>query len=664
MKPVCQLTRNTMIWMILTILMVIVPFAGHIPSWIYALALLTIGWRLMVHRGRLDFPPGWFRLILVAVCLPALFFSFKQGSTLGATVALLMVGFLIKLLELYQRRDALVVLFIAYLLAASVFLFNQSIPMALYILLTLVVITATLNTVYRSGQESGFWPPLKCSAVFYLQAIPLMLVMFLIFPRIPPLWSVDSDAGQAFSGLSDSMAPGDVSRLTRSADVAFRVSFDGAMPVVSQRYWRGIIYDQFDGRRWTRSKVTAAQYFVKTAPRQTLKQAPAERFSYQVIMEPTAQLWRYALDLPQQAPPNFVRNRDFTLSAAEPLMQRSQYKITSALDYGSWSLSESELQRYLQLPVSGNQQTRALARDWLQAAGGDQVKVVNQLLQHFTRRFSYTLEPPALQGDSIDQFLFRTQRGFCGHYAGASVFLLRAAGIPARIVGGYQGGELNPLDGSLTVRQYEAHAWIEVWLKSRGWQRLDPTAMVAPERVEQPAQQLYGAEAGFLADALLARASLDNRWLQQLRWQYDALNFSWHRWVLNFDNEQLNLLERLLGGISVLKMLLLLMVPALTVLLLLSYSLLSGRRSAVDPVESCIARLNLKLARLGLQRSGGETISNHAIRVAEVIPELAPQILEVAFCYEQIRYADEASEQVKKQLYTAADRCYALIPSR
>ncbi|WP_432472967.1 transglutaminase TgpA family protein [Amphritea sp. HPY] len=660
MKPLCQLTRNTMIWMIVTILMVILPFAGHIPSWIYALALLTIGWRLMVHRGRLDFPPGWLRLMLVAVCLPALFFSFKQGSTLGATVALLLVGFLIKLLELYQRRDALVVLFIAYILAASVFLFNQSIPMALYILLTLIVITATLNTVYRSEQESNFWHPIKRSALLYMQAIPLMLVMFLIFPRIPPLWSVDPDAGQAFSGLSDSMAPGDVSRLTRSAEIAFRVTFEGAVPVASQRYWRGVIYDQFDGRSWRRSEQAESQFFAKAALRQT----QTERYRYQVIMEPTAQRWRYALDLPQQVPANLVRNRDFTLSAAEPLMQRSQYRITSALDYGSWLLSESESQRYLQLPASGNPRSRKLARDWLQATADDQFKFISRLLQHFTRRFSYTLEPPGLQGDSIDQFLFQTQRGFCGHYAGASVFLLRAAGIPARVVGGYQGGELNPLDGSMTIRQYEAHAWIEVWLKGQGWQRLDPTAMVAPERVEQPAQQLFGTESGFLADALLARASLGNRWLQQMRWQYDALNYGWHRWVLNFENEQLNLLERLLGGISVLKMLMLLMIPAVIVLLLLSYSLLSGRRSAVDPVERCIARLNCKLARLGLQRGCGETVTDHARRVAEVVPELAVEIHEVAACYEQIRYAGNASEQVKKQLYKAADRCYAQIPLR
>lgn len=660
MKPVCQLSRCSMAWMILTILLVILPFAGNIPSWIYALALLTIGWRLMVHSGRLDFPPGWFRLILLGACLPALFLSFQQDSTLGSTVALLLVGFLIKLLELYQRRDALVVLFIAYLLAAAAFLFNQSIPMALYILLTLVVITATLNSVYRSEQESGYWQPLKCSLALYLQAIPLMLVMFLIFPRIPPLWSVDPDAGQAFSGLSDSMAPGDVSRLTRSADIAFRVSFDGPVPVENQRYWRGIIYDRFDGRRWSRSEQTPSQHFAITS----VKDAEAVRYRYQIIMEPTAQRWRYALDLPQLIPENMVRNSDFTLSAAKPLMQRSQYTITSALDYGSWSLSESELQRYLQLPVSGNHRSRVLAQDWLQTADGDQFKVVSRLMQHFTHSFSYTLQPPRLQSDSIDKFLFQTQRGFCGHYAGASVFLLRAAGIPARVVGGYQGGELNPLDGSLTVRQYEAHAWIEVWLKGRGWQRMDPTAMVAPERVEQPAQHLFDSETGFLADALIARASLGNRWLQQLRWQYDALNYEWHRWVLNFDNEQFSLLERLLGGVSALKMLLLLMIPAAIVVLLLSYSLLLRHRPRLDPVERCIARLNRRLARLGLQRANGETISDHATRVAEVIPDLASEIFEVAACYEQIRYADDASDRAKKRLYKAADRCYALIPLR
>lgn len=666
MKPVCQLSRATMLWLIITILMVVTPFAGSIPVWLYPLALLTMGWRLMIHSGRWQFPHWALKLLLLLVCVIGLMVSLGDGSTINATVALLVATFLIKLLEMYQRRDALVVLFVAYLLVAAVFLFNQSIPMALYALLTLIVITASLNSVYRGEQNRNFWQPLKRSGILILQAIPMMLVLFLIFPRIAPLWQIDLDTGQAFTGLSDTMAPGDVSRLTRSGAIAFQVNFDAVIPSENQRYWRGIVYDHYDGQRWTRAEPVSAAQAVQWP--QGLATA-TESYSYQLIMEPTGQQWRYVLDLPQKIPSYLKRLEDYTVISDQPLLQRVSYPVTSTPGNAFQRLNRTQLQRYLQLPHEGNPQTRELAQRWREESQGNATAIVRRVMSHFTQQFAYTLEPPRLRGDRIDQFLFQSQRGFCGHYAGASVFLLRAAGIPARVVGGYQGGELNPLNNTMTVRQYEAHAWIEVWLKDH-WQRLDPTAMVAPERIEQSVQDAFRTgnsfsnESGFLANAFMVRASLQHQWLQQLRWQYDALNFSWHRWVLNFHGHQLDILNDLLGGMSILKMLLLFLVPSAAVLALVIFSLLLAKRQPVDPVEGALAKLDRRLAKLGLQRSVGETVLNHADRVADVIPAIAGDIREVARCYARIRYAEENSDTLKKQLYAAVDRCYSLIPSR
>lgn len=656
-----------MIWLLLTIVAVMVPYVGVLPLWLYPFAVLIIGWRLMVHTGRWRFPHWSVRLVLLAGCAVVVLATLNGGSSLQVMIVLLLLAFLLKLLEMYQRRDALVVLYVAYLLAVSAFLFNQSIPIALYVLFTLVVITATLHTVYQSNQPRQFWRSLRRVALLFVQAVPLMLVLFLIFPRLPPLWSVDLSQGQARSGLSDTLSPGDVSRLTRSAEVAFRVSFEAELPAEAQRYWRGIVYDRFDGRRWLPSLAGSTASIAQGQPRAGERQALDGMYAYQIVLEATGQRWRYALDVPVDYPVSLQRQADYTLVADQPLNQRTQYRIVSATGYRITELPAETRQRNLQLPVTGNPRTRQLAQRWRQQSASD-AEYVEKILQLYQRSFIYTLQPPRLGEDSIDQFLFDSQRGFCGHYASSSVFLLRAAGIPARIIGGYQGGELNPVDGSLTVRQYEAHAWIEAWLPEQGWLRIDPTAAVAPERIEQPADAVFAGQPGFLADDLVMRSGLRQvSWLKQLRWQYDALNYGWNRWVLNFQNNQHQLLADWLGGVTVVKLIMLLLIPAGLVLLLVAWGLLRTRQPRSAPVERALARLNQRLVRLGYARASGETVTQHAQRVAVLLPEIAEPLLEVAHCYEMIRYADpvtRADRPWEKQLYRAIQRCYALLPIR
>jgi len=663
-KPLFQLTRSSMIWLLVSILMVMMPYVTVVPGWLFLLAVFTVGWRLMVHSGRWSFPHWSVRSALLSLVLVGLLFELRSGSVMVVTVGLLVAAFLLKLTEMYRRRDALVVLYVALLLIVCSFLFFQSIPMALYSLLSLIVVTACLNTVYRSQQNTDIWRPLKRSAVLYTQALPMMLVLFLIFPRIGPLWQVDMNTGQSFTGLSDSMSPGDVSRLTRSADIAFRARFETVLPPENMRYWRGLTYDRFDGRRWTRSEQQGIE------PRNGVQSNPAARFNsprdyrYEIVMEATGQTWRYGLDVPVSYPATVRRLADMTLQGQDPLMQRTQYQLVSRVAPQQDRLSAGRYDRYLQLPERGNEKARQLALQW--ASEQPDVKAfAAQMMAFFATRFRYTLEPPLLPGsDSVDQFLFQTRQGFCGHFASAGAFLLRAAGVPARVVGGYLGGELNPLDSALTVRQYEAHAWLEYWdRESQSWLRLDPTSVVAPLRLEQPAAQLFSSESSFLADAMLMRKGfLSGALLMQLRLRYEAINYGWHRWVLNFQDRQSDFLQQLLGGISVVKIVLLILITGGLVLLAVAGSLFIRRGPCQDPLISALRRLDKRLLQFGLQRRSGEPPGQFFARMEQSFPSLSEEFAALSRCYEQISYAEDSDPELLAQFRRLMSRCCSLIP--
>ncbi|WP_428035081.1 transglutaminase TgpA family protein [Amphritea sp.] len=662
MKPLFQLTRSSMIWLLVTILMVMTPYITVVPVWLFLLALLTVGWRLMVHSGRWNFPHWSVRSGLLLLVLVGLLLELRSGSVMVVTVGLLVAAFLLKLMEMYHRRDALVVLYVALLLIVCSFLFFQSIPMALYSLLSLMVVTACLNTVYRSQQNSDVWRPLKRSAVLYLQALPMMLVLFLIFPRIGPLWQVDMNTGQSFTGLSDSISPGDVSRLTRSAEIAFRARFDEQLPPENQRYWRGLTYDRFDGQRWSRSQQLPGGGG-DTLANTNVQLLTGPEYRYQMTMEATGQPWRYALDLPFSYPVSMQRISDMTLQGKGPLMQRMQYRLRSRFAPLKESLSAARIRDYLQLPEQGNDKARQLALQW-RSESLDAQGVSTKMLGFFASDFRYTLEPPLLtQRDRMDQFLFQTRQGFCGHFASAGVFLLRAAGIPARVVGGYLGGELNPLDGALTVRQYEAHAWLEYWdSESLSWHRLDPTSVVAPLRLEQPAAQLFSSEPAFLADAMLMRNGfLNGALLKQLRLRYEAINYGWHRWVLNFHERQSGFLQQLIGDISVVKVILLLLLPGGLVLLAVAGSLFIRRGPHRDSLQQALQQLDKRLLPFGLQRHSGETTGQFFARLARSYPSLSDEFAALSHCYEQVRYAENPDPQLEQDFRRMMKRCCTLI---
>lgn len=652
MKAVYQLTRPALLWQLLMVVAVLLPHSLRLPWWLPLMTFGALGWRLWVHLGRTSFPHWSVKFMMAVTAGIGVIMSIGRGNGPELAVALLFAGFSLKLLEIYKRRDALVLIYVAYFLAATELLFGQSLLHALYVALVLVLITAALNSVYQSERHPDFWRPLRASVRLVLPALPLMVVLFVLVPRIGPIWYAPLAQTEARTGLSDTLSPGDVSRLTGSSDVAFRVQFDsGRPPPASSRYWRGLTYDRFDGRRWEAE-----------ADRSLFRSPDSESgtlLRYNITQEPSGQPWVYALDYPVAAPWPLRMQANQTLRAPAKIRQRVDFALASRLASDRFQpLTAAQRERYLALPEQGNGRARALALSW-RAEDGSTEGLVARALALYGREFSYTLTPERLGDDSVDDFLFETKEGFCGHFASSLTFLLRAAGVPTRIVGGYLGGEWNPYENYLVVRQFEAHAWTEVWHQGRGWVRIDPTAAVAPERIEQSAEQLLSSQPGFLADTPLSPVRFGHiGWINALRMRTDALNFVWHRWVLSYQLRQNDLLQKLLGEVTLWKLALGLLIPFSLVLGWVALGLLRQRRPKTkDPVDAALLRLSGRFESRGLGRKPGEPVGRYAQRIALERPDLAPIIGTVARLYEQLRYAEGSDAQLHRAYLAAVRAC-------
>jgi len=633
-----KISRSAVIWQLIACVAVVLPLFSWLPAWVLLLGLGCIGARLMIHSGRWSFPHWSIRLVLVVAVGAGLLMTFNRDASLNAMVALLTVGLSLKLLEIYRRRDALVLLYVALFVAASVFLFEQGILVAIYMLFAVLLVIAALVSVWQDPLREEMLRSLKHAWRLLLPAFPLMLVMFFIFPRIGPLWSVELDRSSARTGLSESMSPGDISRLTRSDELAFRAVFEDAPPAPAERYWRALVLSAFDGREWTPGASSSVVEELNVI---------GESIQYEIVQERSNQRWLFALDVPMLAPQQARLTSPRTLLGHAEVSQRIQYSVESARQYQlAADLSSDQLDFFSRIPANSNPRSQALARQWFDEADKDVSSLIDRIFRHFNETFVYTLEPQPLGRHSVDDFLFQTQQGFCEHFASATAVLLRSVGVPSRIVTGYQGGEWNASQNYLTLRQYDAHAWVEVWLEGQGWVRIDPTTAVAPERIEMSAEQLFSGQAGFLADSPFTSRIGRQGWLLQARMQYDSLNFAWQRWVLNYHHRQQNLLQDWLGDLTPWKMILVLLIPASLILGFISWRLF-GRRTIQDPIERQLHKLFFKLEKQGLYRQPDETLKRFSQRLEQTHPELAMILMPVANTYETLHYlpVDQAHQR-------------------
>ncbi len=619
---------TNLVWLLLTLALASAPHLGRLPLWVGPACLVLGWWRLAILRKQAILPRKWLLLLIAAAATGGIFWHYQTLLGRDAGVALLVVMIALKLMEMKSLRDTMVVIFLSYFLVITHFLYSQSIPTALYLLLVVLLTTATMIGYSHPLERFASRPRLRLAGVMLLQAIPLMLVLFVFFPRVGPLWGLPKDAYSGVTGLSDTMNPGSISQLIRSDAVAFRVKFDGPAPSNSQRYWRGPVFWDYDGTSWStrnQAPVGAAQFVPLGKP-----------LSYTVTIEPHNQRWLFALDLPDRLPPGSSVTADFQIMAPSALHQRMRYSLTSYPEYRLGErLTDEAWERALHLPER-NPKARQLAAQWRASHTTPRAIAQHALALFREEAFVYTLKPPRPGEQAVDDFLFGSRRGFCEHYASSFVFLMRAAGIPARVVTGYQGGEPNPMGDYMIVRQSDAHAWAEIWLDDAGWVRVDPTAAVSPNRIETGiASALPATE---LPPALV---QLDAAWLMRIRLSWDLLNNNWNQWVLGYDQErQKRFLSGINQGLDSWQNMALAMMAGLASVLsgIAAWMLWRSPRRAIDPALAAYDKFCAKLARQGIARAPGEGPVDFAARASRSRPELASQINRITRLYIALRY--------------------------
>ena len=630
--------RIALIWLLVAQVLVIAPHLLHLPLWVAALWLLAALWRVQIFRMRLRHPASLAKGLLLVAVIGGIFLS--RGTLVGmeAAVLLLICTFILKLVEMRSRRDALVLIFLGFFCVVTSYLFEDGIVAALYSLLPAMALLAALVGLQQSAFAARPWATLRLAASLMLQAVPLMLLLFLFFPRMGPLWSLPMPSDKGITGLAESMTPADIAELSRSPALAFRASFKGSMPPRNELYWRALTLEHFDGRRWSQSGHAA----IARAPQWLEQGTPVD---YSIVMQPSNRPWLFTLDVARTDLGNSRMMSDFRWQRGSPVDRPLLY------DVRSWpqALRETQadpqmLRRALQLPAGGEPRTRQWAEQ-LRREKPQADALVAALLQHFNRQpYAYTLRPQPLGQNAIDEFLFDTRAGFCAHYAGAMTFVLRAAGIPARVVAGYQGGELNPDGNYLLVRQLDAHAWVEYWQSGQGWRSVDPTFQVAPERVEQGLAEALGEDETFLADQPFSPLRYRNLpWLNKLRLQWDNLNYGWQRWVLGYQGEQqVQVLQHWFGSLDWQRLALALVGTGALLIGLLALCLLKPWRQRDDPQHRLWRHFERMLARQGVIHAPGEGMRAYAARAERALPGQAALIRTFVEQYERQRYAGEA----------------------
>ena len=624
-------TPRDLAWLAVSLSLVIAPHLERTPWWASVFALCLLGWRASMALNGLRMPARWLPAALAAVGMAGVWLEYRTLFGRDAGIALLILFAGLKLLEMRSHRDATVVVFLCYLLIITNFLFNQSIPTALLMCFALLVMTTAL--VSFNAPQRAVGADARVAATVLLHAVPLAALLFILFPRVSgPLWRLPQDAHAGITGLSETMSPGTLSQLSQSDAIAFRVLFAGPVPQRHDLYWRGPVFWDYDGRTWRNGSATRLVEF-------ELAGGEAQ-YSYAVILEPHQRNWLFALETPQRLPPRAWLTGDGQVISFAPVLTRLRYEMASLA--GARFADEEvpdALRRALRLPPGFNPRARELAATWRRDAGSEEQIVLVALRYLREGGFEDTLQPPLLGRDAVDEFLFSTRAGVCEHFSSAFGFLMRAAGLPARVVTGYQGGDVNPVDGHLTVRQADAHAWAEVYLPGRSWVRVDPTAAVAPVRLDGGLGDAI-PQAGQLP--LLLRGGIPD-WVRSARNNWEALANQWNLRVLGYNTErQREFLNRLgMTDADWKDLAATLLISVAVVLAVLVASSLRNLKRA-DSVQKAWIAFCAKLEQRGIGRAPQEGPRDFAARASERLPEQRAALEAVSDLYIALRYGPAA----------------------
>lgn len=633
-KPQYLMPHGSLVGLLLTMCACYAPHITRVPSWLTALAIFCMGYRVLIHRQRAQFPGGIFKACLAVVSTWLLLRNYGTLMAPDGGVAFLLVGYFLKTLEMHYRRDAMVMMLLSFFVIPMQFLYQTDLVSALWVAFCYFLIVATLVSFSENSTAAFSLSAYRTSLRLLGTALPVMIVLFLFFPRLPPFWQLPSVKSSQTIGLNDQLNMESLGNLFSSGGVAFRAEFDRITPEKRDLYWRGVVMEQFDGQTWSARK----SGIMHPASRN----AEHDRLHYRIYLEPTQQRILFALaPLLSWGGIDAIQSANGSFHSRENIVAQSMYWVESGRDplqVQPFGEVPASLEKNTLLPPLVAPRTRETANKLYRSAGKDVEKFVQSIRQFiFDNEFSYTLSPPKLSGDTVDDFLFRTRAGYCSHYASAAAVMLRSVGIPARVIGGYQGGEYQPSGNYWIVHQYDAHAWVEYFLPDAGWRRFDPTAAISPARIEQG---MDGAGSSLNGELLSAYAV--NQWpmIRELRRSIDYLNYQWIVRVVGYKQEnQTEMVMNLFGSMDFASW-----GPTLIAAimscggLLLFYVNWRERPPRLNAIDALIAKAISRAERRFRKRQPGETIAAFSADYAKSGRDGGDQLLQLCEQYHRLRF--------------------------
>ncbi|MCW9025603.1 MAG: DUF3488 and transglutaminase-like domain-containing protein [Gammaproteobacteria bacterium] len=629
-------------------ILVCLPHLLRLPIWTVILCVSVIGWRVLYELKQVPLPGKYLRLSILLGSLAGLFISYSTLIGRHAGSAMLVIMLCLKLLELNKKRDALVIIYISFFIIITGFLFDQSLYTGAYMVLVVWALITTMITYNHyatkgTSVQATIARHFKLAFILMAQAAPLMLLLFFLFPRLPnPLWGLPADAHGGQTGLSDTLEPGRISKLSDNPEVAFRVLFKGSPPAQNKLYWRGPVFTNYDGVRWQTDKNSLSLTRLDLD-----NQVVSNPVNYQLTLEPHNQRWLFALDIPTTVPERAILTNELQLLNSKPIRSVYRYSVSSALDYQYDMTSVLNIESALSLPTNTAPKTRQFVNKLRSKFKNDGV-LVSAVLDHFRQQeFYYSRNPPRLYADHTDEFLFDTRKGYCEQYASAFAVMMRMARIPARIVTGYHGGEINPFSKNLIVRQSDAHSWVEIWLSKRGWLRIDPTSVIPDHRVENTTDLLQRQSREQQAKFLLEKGWASNS-IRQLRFALDSIHSHWNSWIVGYDHQRQTNFFSLLGfsNFSMLHVGLLMAASISLAFFIIGLLLFRQRKTIDQPVLKAYEKFCKKLVRCGFEKKPYETATDFAQRVALKRQDLKQDVLHINSLYNQLRYASAPSREL------------------
>jgi transglutaminase-like putative cysteine protease len=639
-----SIPRQPLLWLAAALLFTLPPMFGSLATWVPSFFLLTLTMKFWMEPKGYRLRSAIWKLVLAVVTLAAIFFSYGSLKGIEPGVSILVVLMSLKILEAHTAREFQVMVMIAWVLCLCGFFLSQDLVIGLCLLAAFALLLVALVQFHGGSSPGSFWSPVGTTCKLLAQAAPLVVLLFLLFPRINTGFRFEIDLRSAASGFSDRLSPGSIASLTNSSDIAFRAEFpDRKTRPPGPMYWRGVVMWHCEGMEWRAPYAPAPSSGSST-------QSPGDKAIRQrITIAPHGGRWMFALDRPFEVPPKAMLARGNYLWSIQPIRKARRYQVVSSSEVTGKELRPREREEALEVPASISPAVRELAQSWI-AQNSNPRAIVNSALQFFrTQRFRYSLSPGEYKKNDLDQFLFHRRIGFCEHYATSFATLMRLAGIPARVVVGYLGGEYNDLGRFFLVRQSDTHAWCEVWLPDSGWTRVDPTSAVAPGRASLDlnsflARRIASGEMEARQSAFvtqLTRSAIFNN----IRLAWEALNYDWDTRVLGFDADVQESLLASVGIPSRRPFLLITETLLIAAALLVIYAgwMQLRTRSRVDRVKALYERFCRKAARLGVRRNPWEGPSDFSRRAAQLLPNRAERIRQISNTYIALRYSPESA---------------------